>query len=81
MAVLKKGMGFTKKKKILKNKIETDVPNKNFFGETHEFCFTNIKTVLQKCVPNKPLVFDEKNPNKSSRVRRIYFAEQPNPDT
>ena len=26
---------------------------KFFFGGAHEFCFTNMKTVLQKCVPNK----------------------------
>jgi hypothetical protein len=58
MVVLKKGMGPTKKKKqiVFKNKIETNVPNKKKFGEAHEFCFTNIKTVLQKCVPNKPVV-------------------------
>jgi hypothetical protein len=54
MAVLKKGMGPTKKKKKFKNKIEINVPNINFFGGDHEFCFTNMKTVLQKCVPNKP---------------------------
>ena len=54
MTVLKKGMGPMKKKIIFKIKIETDVPNKNFFGGAHEFCFTNRKTVLQKCVPNKP---------------------------
>jgi hypothetical protein len=54
MVVLKKGMGPTKKKIVFKNKIETDVPNKKNFGGTHKFCFTNIKTVLQKCVPNKP---------------------------
>jgi hypothetical protein len=56
MVVLKKGMGLTKKKKkqiIFKNKIETDVSNKKFFGGAHEFYFTNMKTVLQKCVPNK----------------------------
>ena len=53
MAVLKKGMGPTKKI-AFKNKIETDVPNKKKFGGAHEFCFTNMKTVLQKYVPNKP---------------------------
>ena len=56
MIVLKKGMGPTKKKIVFKNKIETDVLNKKKFGGTHEFCFTNIKTILQKCVPNKPVV-------------------------
>ena len=57
MAILKKGMGPTKKKKkqiVFKNKIETDVSNKNNFGETHEFCFTNMKTVLQKCTKQAP---------------------------
>ncbi len=53
MVVLKKGMGLTKKKNF-KNKIETDVPNINFFNGAHEFCFINMKTVLQKCVSNKP---------------------------
>ena len=53
MAVLKKGMGPIKKKKVFKIKIETDVPN-NFFCGVHEFCFTNMKTILQKCVPNMP---------------------------
>ena len=57
MTVLKKGMGFTKKKKIIfKNKIETDVSNTNFFDGVHEFCFTNIKIILQKCLPYKPLL-------------------------
>ena len=51
MAILKKGMGPTKKKKkkkqiVFKNKIETDVPNINFFGEACEFYFTNRETVL-----------------------------------
>jgi hypothetical protein len=49
MAVLKKGMGPTKKKKkqiVFQNKIETDVLNINFFDGIHEFCFTNMKTVL-----------------------------------
>ena len=50
-----KGHG-THEKKIAKNKIETDAPNNKFFGGTHEFCFTNMKTVLQKCIPNKPLL-------------------------
>ena len=49
MAVFKKDMGPTKKKIIFKNKIEIDVPNKKKFGGTHEFCFTNMKTVLQVC--------------------------------
>ncbi len=31
MAILKKGMGPTKKKIVFKKKIETDVPNKIFF--------------------------------------------------
>jgi hypothetical protein len=56
VATLKKGMGSMKKKKnVFKNKIETDVPNKKKFGRAHEFRFTNIKTVLQKYVLNKPL--------------------------
>ena len=59
MTVLKKGMGSTKKKKKFKNKIETDVPNKTNFGRTHKFCFINMKTVLQKCVPNKPLTLSQ----------------------
>ncbi len=47
MVLLKKGMGLTKKKQIVfKNKIETDVPNINFFGEACEFCFTNREIVL-----------------------------------
>jgi hypothetical protein len=50
-----KGRGTHKKKKkiVFKNKIEIGVPNINFFGGAHEFCFTNMKIVLQKCVPNK----------------------------
>ena len=58
MVVLKKGMRPTKKKKqiIFKNKIETNVPNKKNLGRTHKFCFTNMKTDLQKCVPNKLIV-------------------------
>ena len=46
-----------KKKIIFKNKIETDVPNRKFFNRAHEFCFTNMKIVLQKSIPNKPLDF------------------------
>ena len=53
MTVLKKGMGPTEKKIIFKNKIEIDVPNINFFGKAQEFCFTNIKIILQKCISNK----------------------------
>ena len=53
MAVLKKSMGPTKKKIIFKNKIKTDIPNKKIFGKIHEFCFTNMKTILQKYVSNK----------------------------
>ena len=52
MVVLKKGVGPTKKKIIFKNKTKTGVPNINFFGGTRKFCFTNIKTVLQKCILN-----------------------------
>ena len=50
-----KGHGTQEKKKqiVFKNKIEIDVPNINFFGGACEFCFINMKTVLQKCVPNK----------------------------
>jgi hypothetical protein len=48
---------------IFKNKIETDVPNKIFFSGTHEFCFTNVKSVLQKYVSNKPY-----NPRKGIRI-------------
>ena len=43
-----------KKKKNFKNKIETDVPNRKFFNGAHEFCFIYMKTVLQKCILNKP---------------------------
>ncbi len=48
MAILKKGMDPLKiiKQIIFKNKIETDVPNKFFFRGTHEFCFTNMKTIF-----------------------------------
>ena len=46
-----------KKQIIFKNKIKTDVPNTNFFGGAHELCFTNMKIVLQKCVPNNLLPF------------------------
>ena len=42
-----------KKQIVFKNKTETGVPNINFFGGACEFCFINMKTVLQKCVPNK----------------------------
>ncbi len=60
MIILKKSMEPTKKKKYIlffKNKIETDVQNKFFFFcGTHEFYFTNMKTVLQIYVPNKPMV-------------------------
>ena len=53
-------MESTKKKKkifVFKNKIETGVPNKTFFGGACEFCFTNIKTVLQKYIPNKLIIY------------------------
>ena len=41
------GHGTHKKKQInFKNKIETNVPNRNFFGGAHQFCFTNMKTIL-----------------------------------
>ena len=43
MVVLKKGMRPTKKKK-----------KTNYFQEQNLNRFTNMKTVLQKCVPNKP---------------------------
>ena len=48
MALLKKGMTHEKKKKkiVFMNKIETDVPNINFFGEAREFCFINKEIVL-----------------------------------
>jgi hypothetical protein len=49
-----KGHGTHKKKIVLKNKIEIDVPNKKIFSGIHKFCSTNIKTILQKCVSNKP---------------------------
>jgi hypothetical protein len=52
MVVLRKGIGSTKKKKI-KNKIETDIPSRKFFGGAHEFSFINIKTILQKYITNK----------------------------
>ena len=58
MTVLKKGMGSTKKKKF-KNKIETGVPNKKKIGRTYKFCFTNMKTILQKCVPNMLLTLSQ----------------------
>jgi hypothetical protein len=47
-AYFEKGHGTHEKKKqiIFKNKIETNVSNKIFFGGTHEFCFTNMKIVL-----------------------------------
>jgi hypothetical protein len=44
-----KGYGTHEKKKkqiVFQNKIETDVLNINFFDGIHEFCFTNMKTVL-----------------------------------
>ena len=44
-----------KKKFVFKNKTKTNVANINFFCGTCEFCFTNMKTILQKCVPNKIL--------------------------
>ena len=47
-----KGRGFHKKI-AFKNKIETGIPNKKKIGEAHEFCSTNIKTVLQKYILNK----------------------------
>ena len=50
--------GKKKKKKIVfKNKTETGVANKIFFGGAHEFCFTNMKTVLQKYIPNKLIIY------------------------
>jgi hypothetical protein len=43
-----KGHGTHEKKQIVfKNKIETDVPNINFFGEACKFCFTNKETVCE----------------------------------
>ena len=54
MIILKKGMGSTHKKKkkfVFENKIETRLPNINFFGRALEFCFIDIETILQKCVP------------------------------
>ena len=53
MTVLKKGMRPTKKKNCFQEQNETDVPNKKIFGGADEFCFTNMKIILQKCVPNK----------------------------
>ena len=67
MAVLKKGMGLTKKKKkqiIFKNKIKTDVSNKFFFGGIHKLCFINMKTILQKCISNKPLISNLNDPKR-----------------
>ena len=46
--------GTHEKKIVFKNKIEIDVPNINFFGRAHKFCFTNIKLILQKFISNKP---------------------------
>ena len=40
-----------KKQIVFKNKTETGVLNRKVFGRTREFCFTNMKRVLQKCVP------------------------------
>ena len=48
MAVLKKGMGPTKKKNVFKNKTETGVPNRN-----REFCFTKTEIVLKKVLCTK----------------------------
>ena len=55
-----KGRGIHEKKKkkiIFKNKTETGVSKKIFFDRTYEFCFTNIKTILQKYIPNKLMTF------------------------
>jgi hypothetical protein len=47
MAILKKGMGPTKKKQIVfKYKIKTGVPNINFFGGVRKSCFINMETIL-----------------------------------
>ncbi len=52
MTVLKKGMGPMKKKQIvLKNKIETSVPNRK------KILVGSANFVLQKCVPNKLFMF------------------------
>lgn len=49
MAILKKGVGPTKKKKIVfKNKTETGVPNRN-----REFCFSKMEIVLKKVLCTK----------------------------
>ena len=50
------------KKIVFKSKTETSVPNKKNFGGAHKFCFTNMKIVLQKCVPNKLLPFSDFGP-------------------
>ena len=50
-----KGHGTHKKKIFSRTKLKPMYQTEIFFGEAHEFYFTNMKTVLQKCVPNKPL--------------------------
>ena len=50
---LKRAWDPHKKQIIFKNKIEIDVPKKKFLGGAHDFCFTNMKIVLQKCIPKK----------------------------
>ena len=50
IAVLKKHMGPTRKKNKLFSKTKLKLCTKQKkFGGTHEFCFTNMKTVLQVC--------------------------------
>ena len=51
-----KGHETHKKKKqiVFKNKMKPMYQTKKKIGGAHEFCFTNMKTVLQKYVPNKP---------------------------
>ena len=76
-----KGHGTPKKRKkkkkqiVFKNKIETDVPNKKKFGRTHEFCFTNMKIVLQKCIPNKPLAYQKKKKKNSINSIVIWCSK------
>ena len=51
-----KGHGAHEKKNISKTKLKPMYQTKKI-GGTHKFCFTDIKTVLQKCEPNERLHF------------------------